>query len=55
MSDERFIELAKKFLIYSFEDINFTYQYLSGAEKQLITEKEFKLFTAKIQETNDSK
>lgn len=50
MNDNRFIELAKKFLIYSFEDINFTYQYLSGIEKEILSEEEFKLFIEKIKE-----
>lgn len=50
MSDERFIELAKIFLKYSFEDIDFNYQYLSDAEKELISKEEFKIFVTKIQE-----
>ena len=43
MKDKEFIQIAIKFLKYSFKDIQFTYQYLSGKEKELITEDEFNL------------
>jgi len=50
MDNARFIELAKAFLKYSFDDINFQYRYLSGEEKLLITEEEFEIFIQKISE-----
>ena len=52
MENKRFIELAKLFLIYSLEDINFDYFYLSESEKELISEEEFKLFVKEIQNEN---
>ena len=41
MNDQEFIKLAIKFLKYSFEDINYNYDFLSLEEKQLTTKEEF--------------
>lgn len=54
MDDKRFIELAKQFLIYSFESIDFYYNYLTDEEKELVSEEEFELFVNKIT-GNDNK
>ena len=50
MSDERFIELAKEFLKYSFDDIDFEYDGLTGEEQRLLDKEEFELFVEKIRE-----
>lgn len=50
MSDERFIELAKEFLKYSFDDIDFEYDGLTGKEQRLLDKEEFELFIEKIRE-----
>ena len=50
MSDSKFIETSKKLLRYSFEDINFNYHYLSGKEKEIITEEEFNLLIKYLNE-----
>lgn len=51
MKDKEFIQISIKFLKYSLEDINFTYQYLSDKEKELITEDEFNLLIKYLNET----
>jgi len=43
MKDNEFIQIAIKFLKYSFQDIQFNYQYLSDKERELITKKKFNL------------
>lgn len=50
MESNRFIELAKIFLMYSFREIDFEYKYLTNAEKNLISEEEFNLFVKKIKD-----
>jgi hypothetical protein len=43
-------EIAKKFLKYSFHDINYTYKDLADGEKALCSKSEFERLIAWIQE-----
>ena len=52
METERFIELAKMFLVYSLAEIGFDYYFLTDKEKKLISEEEFELFVKEIQNEN---
>ena len=52
MMDDRFIELAKMFLVYSLEEIDFDYFFLTKREKELISEEEFNLFVKEIKNEN---
>ncbi len=50
MLNERFIELAKMFLKYSLDEINYEYDFLTNFEKKLISKEEFEIFVDKIKE-----
>jgi len=52
MTNERFVKLAKMFLVYSLEEIDFDYYYLTRGEKELISEEEFNLFVKEIKNEN---
>lgn len=52
MENERFIALAKMFLVYSLAEIGFDYYYLTDAEKKLISAEEFDLFVKEIKNEN---
>jgi len=50
LNKEEFIQIAIKFLNYSFKDVDFTYQYLSKGEKEIIDEEKFNLLIKYIQD-----
>jgi len=52
MDDKKFIELAKKFLNYSFYECDGDYNELTDIEKTFLTKEEFELLLIKI---NDNK
>jgi len=50
MSDEKFIEFAKIFLKYSFENLGVGYDELTDTEKIFLSKEEFELLIKKINE-----
>lgn len=50
MDDKKFIEIAKLFLRYSFEDIDYEYKYLTEEEKLIVSKEDFNLFIKNIKD-----
>lgn len=55
MNDKEFIILAKKFLKYSLEEIDFNYDDLTAKEKLFVSRLDFKLLTERIKENEQTK